>query len=376
MEQRRRLGRGLSSLIGPAAPVRVEIPNKYQSFEPATDVEGAYGVEGGVGGAGATPAAVQETPGIAPIGGGEVSGGEARGGEVTGEGVGSGGGDLVGGGERVWMLEVGEVEPSRFQPRQTFDEVKLRELAESIRSIGVMQPVVVRRIEREPEAGGGGASYELIAGERRWRAAQLAGVVRVPAIVREITDEESAAWGLIENVQREDLDAMEKAWACRGMVERFGLSASDLAEKLGMERSTVANLVRLTELEEPIQKWVRVGKLNAGHAKALLAAPAGGVRLAAAHLAADLGWSVRRLEQEIKKVLDGQKAAGQGAPSKSEERMRSASLVDLEKRIGEHLGTRVSVRPDRSGKRGKIEIAFFDLDHFDGLMQKIGFGGQ
>lgn len=368
MEQRRRLGRGLSSLIGPAAPVRVDIPNKDQSDTPRARDEGAIGDGGSehaassAGGAAASLSPAQASLDVAAVDPSEVDGG----------GVGGADGGS-GGGERVWMLEVGEVVPSRFQPRQTFDEVKLRELAESIRAIGVMQPVVVRRIAG---AGESSARYELIAGERRWRAAQLAGVVRVPAVVREITDEESAAWGLIENVQREDLDAMEKAWACRGMVERFGMSASDLAERLGMERSTVANLVRLTELEEPIQKWVREGKLNAGHAKVLLAAPAGGVRLAAAHLAADLGWSVRRLEQEMKKVLDGQKAAGHGAPTKGEERMRSASLVDLEKRIGEHLGTRVSVRPDRSGKRGKIEIAFFDLDHFDGLMQKIGFGGQ
>jgi len=319
-----------------------------------------------------------------------------------------------GGVDRVVMLRVGDVVPSRFQPRQVFDEVKLRELADSIRSIGVMQPVIVRRHGGTEGSGKGGehtalesgatksgkggentalesgatksdatksgatrSEYELVAGERRWRAAQLAGLERVPAIVRELDDESCAAWGLIENVQREDLDPMERAAACRVMMERFGVSASDLAGRLGLDRSTVLNLVRLTELEDEIQGMVRRGEVTMGHAKLLLGVPReNGARLALATLVSMEGWSVRKLESEVKKgsarvvSVAGRRGLGGNLTGGG----KSAALLDLEKRLSEHFGTRVKIKTDRSGKRGRIDVAFYNLDHFEGLMQKLGFG--
>src|SRR5207248_2832206 len=164
------------------------------------------------------------------------------------------------------LIAVTAIVPSRFQPRKVMDEGAIARLADSIKRSGLMQPVVVR------PAGGG---YELIAGERRWRAAKLAGLVQIPALVREVGDEQAAEWGLVENVQREDLNAMERAWALRDLSQKFGLQQSELADRVGLDRSTVANLIRLTELEPEIADLIAKGKLSAGHGKALLMVPAG-----------------------------------------------------------------------------------------------------
>lgn len=417
----RRLGRGLSSLIGPA-PVRVDVPP--ESGSPDVDVRSPHNITiSNAAGSGATapsrpvggPAA---GPARSPVGGpasdapdgargvpgdaaesrAESMAARAGSSEVMASGQASGAasgevsGLVVEGG--LVMVRVGEIVPSPFQPRVVFDDAKIAELAASIRSIGMMQPIIVRPAsaaggsEVDGRAGSGGgalageqpvARYELVAGERRWRAAREAGLTRVPAIVREISDDESAAWGLIENVQREDLDPIEKGEACRVMMERFGLSHQDLADRLGLDRSTIVNMVRMTELDETIQTLVRRGDLTMGHARALLAAPAEtGARLALATLVSMEGWSVRKLEQEVKKVAKG-KPVSEARPAlagRVGEPTRSASLADLEKRLGEHLGTRVKIKTDKSGKRGRIELAFFDLDHFEGLMEKMGYGGE
>lgn len=399
----RRLGRGLSSLIGPA-PVRVDVPPTPQTLDSdrqyETDVQYNTVIS--------NPVSVAVA---GPDGGGRVPADpmarDAKGVESD-ETPNSRSG--LPSSDRVVMVAVGDVSPSRFQPREVFDEVKLAELAESIRSIGVMQPVIVRsasassadaggRDRRAPDGqaaglrseetetvkGGDQARYELVAGERRWRAAQLAGLTHVPAIVRDMGDDDAAAWGLIENVQREDLDPIEKGRACRVMMERLGVSPADVAARIGMDRTTIVNLVRLTELEPTIQVMVRRGEVTMGHAKVLLGVPPeNGLRLALATLVGIEGWSVRKLEDEVKKVAKGKKPApggprsglGASAIGGSGGAGRSAALADLEKRLGEHLGTRVKIKTDKSGKRGRIEMAFFDLDHFEGLMQRVGFGGK
>jgi ParB family chromosome partitioning protein len=247
-----------------------------------------------------------------------------------------------------------QIQASPFQPRRTFDEAALNRLAESIRLSGMMQPVLVRRM------GGG---YELVAGERRWRAAQRAGLAAVPAIVRELSDEESAQFALVENVQREDLNPIERAYAFRGLAERFGLTQAQIAERVGVERVTVTNLMRLIDLEPEIQGMIERGELSGGHGKALLAAGPGRARVELAAKAASEGWSVRKLEQ-------ASKHRGGGVPAPAS---RLASLVDLEKQLGEHLGTKVSIRTDRGGQKGRIELSFYGLDHFDGIMAKLGF---
>ncbi len=256
------------------------------------------------------------------------------------------------------------------------DESALKGLADSIRVSGVMQPVAVR------EAGSG--LYELVAGERRWRASKIAGLAAIPAVVVRLSDEESAAWGLVENMQREDLNPMERAEGLKRLSEEFGLSHGQVAERVGLERSTVANLVRLVELEEEIRDRVAGGALTAGHGKALLSVPSGKARKELAKRCESAGWSVRRLEATI--------AAGayEGSPGGvriddtgdlGELKVNTLSRAqaqarDLEKRLGEHLGTRVRIRTDASGKRGRVMLEFYDLDHFEGLMEKMGFKGE
>lgn len=261
----------------------------------------------------------------------------------------------------ITMVEVGGVRPSRFQPRRVFDEATLQQLADSIARAGVMQPIIVRP-STEP-----GMSYELVAGERRWRAAQKAGLPRVPAIVRELSDEESAEWGLVENVQREELNAIERGFALKEMSERFGLPHAELAQRVGLDRSSVANLVRLTELEPEIREMITTGKLSAGHGKALLMAPTGALRLALAKEAVMRSWSVRRLEMAARE----KEIPPAAPPMPQEPSVRDAVVRDIERRVGQHLGTKVEVFSDRAGKRGRMVIEYYGLDHFEGILQRM-----
>lgn len=261
-------------------------------------------------------------------------------------------------------VPVANISPSPFQPRRVMDDAALAALAQSITRSGVLQPVLVR-----PLADG----FELVAGERRWRAAKLAGLDTIPAIVRDLSDEHAAEHALVENIQREDLNAMERAWALRALAERFGLSQAQLAERVGLERPTVANLIRLTELEPEIAGMISAGKLTAGHGKALLTV-VGGARLALAQQAAAESWSVRALEQAA-----ASQPAGTRAPAKKKavrEDPRLAVLHDLQRRIGQHVGTKTLITTDRGGKRGKVTFEFYGLDHFDSLMIRLGIPTQ
>lgn len=264
-------------------------------------------------------------------------------------------------------VPLASITTSPFQPRRSIDEAALGALAQSIKRAGVLQPVLVRRV-------GGGGGYELVAGERRWRAAKLAGLSTVPAIVRELKDEEAAEHALVENVQREDLNAMERAWALRGLSERFGLSHAQLAERVGLERPTIANLIRLTELEPEIAGMIAAGRLSAGHGKALLAVVVGEPRLALATRAAAGEWSVRVLEQAAATLPKAAPANPNKKGGRDDPRL--AVLADLQRRIGQQLGTKVVISTDRAGKRGRIAFDFYGLDHFDALMAKLGIQTQ
>ncbi|HYE02438.1 MAG TPA: ParB/RepB/Spo0J family partition protein, partial [Phycisphaerales bacterium] len=176
--------------------------------------------------------------------------------------------------------------PSPFQPRRVFDQDALARLAESIKAAGIMQPILLRRA-----TAAGGPEFELVAGERRWRAATLAGLATVPAVVSELDDARAAQWALIENLQRQDLGAMERAWALRGLCERFGLTQAQAAERVGLDRTTVTNLIRVTELEAEVREMLDRGELSLGHGKALLAAPPGPERVGLASRAAAQRWS-------------------------------------------------------------------------------------
>jgi ParB family transcriptional regulator, chromosome partitioning protein len=265
---------------------------------------------------------------------------------------------------RVLFVAAASIVSNTQQPRKVFDEVALARLAESIRVAGVLQPVLVRRKS-------GGDTFELVAGERRWRAAKVAGLERIPAIVADISDEQSAEWALIENIQREDLNAMERAWALRGLMDRFGMSAAQLAERVGLDRTTVTNFVRLTELEGQIQKLIEDQRISGGHGKALLMAPAGDDRVALARIAVEQKWSVRRTE------LEAARRTKPRSSSPPESGHRTAAVIDdLERRLSVHLGTKVHIHSHQGGTRGRVVIEYYDLDHFDSLMSKMGFQGS
>ncbi len=257
------------------------------------------------------------------------------------------------------MVGVDQLVASPFQPRREFDEGALAGLAESIKTAGVMQPVVVRAVR-----GGG---YELIAGERRWRAARLAGLASVPAVVVELTDVEAAEWALIENVQREDLGALERAAAYRNLAERFGLTHAEIGEKLGLDRSVVANYIRLLDLEPALQDYLTAERLSVGHAKVLLGLPGGPQREALGERTVREGWTVRRLEREVEAARGGAAVGG-----KRKDETREIAVRDIEKQLAEQLGTKVQIVTKAGGKKGRVVIEFYSLDHFDGLMARMG----
>lgn len=360
----RRLGRGLSSLL--AAPVAVE-------------VEGKVSAEGGVRNAEREEAAARagSEPERVDRARDERDGNEAG---------------------RIVMVGLDEIVPNRWQPRKVFDQSALAELAASIRTAGLVQPVLVRansgvgsgRSASDGGSGGaaGSARYELVAGERRWRAARLAGVTKIPAVVAELSDEQSAEWALIENVQRADLQPLEQGRAIKQLCTQFGMTHAQAADKLGLDRSSVTNLVRLTELEPEIQALMEQGSLSAAHGKALLAMEAGPRRVRMAELAAKEDWSLRELTQDIVLTAKmkgggkhlhavGKRGGGGGAGSKSEDAdargLVGAGLADLEAQLSEYLQTKVELRVRGGGKRGKLIVHFYDLNHFDGLMETLGF---
>lgn len=339
----RRLGRGLSALLGVPS---IEVPVTVQPGKTAPVVDVA------------PPAAAVDAPKVRDGQLPNISRIEGTGREGT---------------IAVSLIPLGDIEPSRFQPRRVFDDATIKGLADSIRSTGLMQPVIVRR---RPAAGAGveaGAPYELVAGERRWRAAELAGLKTIPALVKDLPDEGAAQWALVENVQREDLNAMERAWAFRMLCEKFGLTQAEVAQRVGLDRASVANSVRLTELEDPIAQLIEAGRLSGGHGKALLSCAPGRPRVALAERAAREGWSVRRLELEAAALSAPSGNGATPAVAAVGEPGRLAARAALEKQLGEHLGTRVSIATDRTGTRGRLTMEFYGLDHFDGLLAKMGF---
>jgi ParB family chromosome partitioning protein len=252
--------------------------------------------------------------------------------------------------------------PSPFQPRKVLDDGSIARLAESIGRSGVMQPIIVRRR---------GDQYELIVGERRWRASRKAGLTTIPAIVRDLNDQDAAEWALVENVQREDLNPMERAWALRALTEKFGMTQAEVAQRVALDRTTVTNLIRLTEIEPEIATMIAKGELSPGHGKALLALPPGEARLGVAKAAHAGDWSVRRTERAVQE-FPSQKIPPAVEAVLEQASGREAVLRDLERQVSQQLGTKVTIQADRGGKRGKLIIEFYGLDHFDGLLARMG----
>ncbi len=258
------------------------------------------------------------------------------------------------------VVAIERVHPRKDQPRKRFDEGRLQDLARSIEEQGLIQPLIVRRIDGEQ------GQYEIVAGERRWRAAQRAGLREVPVVTRDATSEESFELALVENLQRQDLDPLETAQAYQRLLREHEWTQDDLAQRIGKDRSTVSNTLRLLAAPPELQSLVVEQKLSEGHARALLSAetPAEVVKLAA--LAAEKGWSVRQTEAAARKKERPDKPAARPADTK-----KSPNVLDLEKRLSAALGMPVAVRTDASGKAGTVEIAWDDLDQLDRFVERV-----
>lgn len=248
-----------------------------------------------------------------------------------------------------------ELQPSSRQPRRTFDEVALEELATSIREHGVLEPILVRTRNR----GG----FEIIAGERRWRAAQRAGLHEVPIFVHELGDTAAFEAALVENLQREDLNPVEMARAFQHLLEDCNQTQEDIAAKVGKDRSTVANALRLLKLPEEVLGMVESGELSEGHGRALLTAPSVGAMRKLALQATRNGWSVRETERQARKGKSNGQAPSTGSA-------KSANVRDLERRLSKSLGATVTVQERAKGK-GHIQIAYSGYDELDGLIAKL-----
>ena len=258
--------------------------------------------------------------------------------------------------EGLTHLAISSLQPGKYQPRRDMKTEKLAELADSIRAQGVIQPIVVRQL-----AGG---QYEIIAGERRWRAAQLAELRNVPVVVRDVDDRSVIAIALIENIQREDLNPLEEATSLQRLIDEFDLTHQQAADAVGRSRAAVSNLLRLLELPEAIRKLLEAGQLEMGHARALLTLPAN-LAIALAQLAASEQLSVREVERRAQQAGKNKPAAKPAAAAPS-----NADIETLEREIGEHLGARVQVSHSKKGS-GKLVIHYHGLDTLDGILEKL-----
>ena len=251
----------------------------------------------------------------------------------------------------VTELSVDAIAPNPFQPRTRFDEGTLRELADSIRSSGVIQPLLVRRVQS--------GEYQLVAGERRLRAAQLAGLTRVPAIIRDHDDRGMLELALIENIQREDLNPIDEAKAYQALVDKVGLTHDQLSERVGKQRATITNSLRLLTLPAEVMDMVSRGTLSAGHARAVLSLENRGDQLAAARYVASKGFSVRRTESFVRRK---QRTVGSRPRS-----TKLAGLNEWETKLQQHFATRVVITPGRKG--GKVEFEFYSQEDLERLLE-------
>jgi len=251
-------------------------------------------------------------------------------------------------------LLIGDLKPGKYQPRTRMDKAALEELAQSIRQRGIVQPILTREIT--------GGKFEIIAGERRWRAAQIAGLATVPVLVREIADDAALGIGLIENIQREDLNAMEEAAGIQRLIEEFKLTHEEAAQAVGRSRTAVSNLLRLLELAKPVQDMVMEGKLDMGHARALLSLVKSR-QVELAHQIVHKSLSVREAERLVK---------AQSTPLKASKTTMTVDVDtrQLENDLAEKLGTHVSVKADKKGK-GSLTIKFMNYEHLDGILERI-----
>jgi len=261
-----------------------------------------------------------------------------------------------GGDGELRTLSIATIQPGRYQPRHAMDPERLDDLAASIKAQGVIQPIVVRSIARD--------RYELIAGERRWRAAQKAGLTEIPALIREVPDQAVVAMALIENIQRENLSPLEEAQALSRLIGEFELTHQQTADAVGRSRAAVSNLLRLLDLPAEIKRLLDERKLDMGHARALATLPEERATMLALQ-AAEHGWSVRELEEAARRV----EAPAKGKAKKTAG-ARDPNIAALERELAEKLATRVVIAHARNG-RGKLVIHYHSVDELDGILERV-----
>ena len=264
-------------------------------------------------------------------------------------------------------LPISQVEPGLKQPRKRFEEEALQDLADSIRTHGIIQPLTVRRLSS--------GYYQIIAGERRWRAAKLAGLTEVPAVILEADDRKVMELGLIENLQREDLNPIEEANGYKVLVEEYGLTQEEVAQRVGKSRPAVANALRLLALPDPVCQLLEEGKLSAGHARAILSIPNGGLQMQLAKKVVEDGLSVRQTEALAKRLSAGEKEVPSPASAGPD---LSIYYKEAEKSLATRFGRKVHIVNGK--KKGKIELEYYDPDDLNALLELLeqlpGKGGQ
>jgi ParB family chromosome partitioning protein len=260
-------------------------------------------------------------------------------------------------GDEQRNLPVERLRPGKYQPRTHMDEESLAELAASIKAQGVMQPILVRAVDSTP----GAERYEIVAGERRWRASQLAGLSEVPVLIRNIPDEQALAMALIENIQRENLNPLEEAQGLQRLIDEFGLTHQQAADAVGRSRPAASNLLRLLQLTAPVQDLLMTGQLDMGHARALLPV-ASGQQVGLAQRIIQKGLSVRETERLVQQLLN--------PPKQMPEKIIDRDLLRLQDELSDGLGTNVAIRANKKGV-GKVTIEFSGLDQLDGLIFRL-----
>ena len=259
----------------------------------------------------------------------------------------------IGGETASFEIDIDLIEPNPEQPRTRFAESSLDELAQSIRANGVVQPIVVRKF---------GSRYQIVAGERRWRASQRAELRRIPAVVREVSDEKLLELALIENIQRQELNPIEEAKAYRKLIDTIGLTQEMVAEQVGKERSVITTALRLLRLPGEIQRVIEEGGLSAGHGRALLLTDDTRAQRIVANSAMDNGWSVRETEKAVKRIAAG---LTDGSKPVKTERKVDANVKAAETKLMRTLNTNVKIHPGKKGAGGKIEIEYYNTDDLD-----------
>ena len=251
--------------------------------------------------------------------------------------------------EEMVELDIDLIEPNSFQPRTNFNEEKLEELAQSIKSNGIIQPILVRKIDNE--------KYQLVVGERRWRAAQRAGLPKVPCVVKEIPEDKMLELALVENIQRQELNAIEEAQAYKRLIETLGFTQEMVAQRVGRDRTFITNYLRLLRLPEDIQQMVEIEKLSTGHARALLGIDDPEIQRKLAKSVIDKGLSVRQIEYVVKSTIEGKSQLDQEAAATIKE---DANIKAAEAKMRRKLSSKVNILVNQKNGGGKIEITFYD----------------